>query len=339
MFIQASGSTLANRLSLSAGLRIEGADYNSEMANPLNNLSPRFSASLAISEKLSLNFNTGRYVQLPPYTAMGYTDNAGSLVNRDNGLKYITSDHIVAGVEVQPGENLQFTVEGFYKYYRDYPFSVKDSVPLASKSADYGIFGDEEVLSIADGRSYGVEVLGRVKNLDGLNLVFSYTLVRSEFKNLDGEYIPTSWDNKHLVNVTATKKLKNWDFGFKWRFVGGAPYTPYDLTESSLKEAWDIQGTGYLDYSRYNTARLKAFHQLDLRVDRSFYFDNWSLMLYMDVQNVYNFKADQPPLLLRDSDAAGNPLTDPSDPDRYLLKYVSGESGTVLPTIGIIVEF
>lgn len=340
VFGQGSKSILNNRLSLSAGFRFEGADYSPEMANPLNNFSPRISASYAFTEKLSFNFNTGRYVQLPPYTAMGYTDNMGNLVNRDNGLKFIKSDHIVAGLELLPTENLQFTVEGFYKYYRDYPFSVRDSVPLASKSADYGVFGDEEVRSVADGRSYGVEFLGRVKNLDGLNLVFSYTIVRSEFKDLEDSYIPTSWDNRHLINVTATKKLRNnWDAGFKWRFVGGAPYTPYDLEKSSLKEAWDLQGRGYLDYSRYNTERLKAFHQLDIRVDKSYYFDKWSLMLYVDIQNLYNFKADQPPIIIRDSDPAGNPLTDTVDPDRYVLKNITGASGTVLPTIGVIIEF
>lgn len=340
LFGQGSKSFLNNRLSLSAGIRFDGTSYSAEMANPLNNFSPRVSLSYSFTEKLSFNFNTGRYVQLPPYTAMGYSDSMGNLVNRDNGLKYIKSDHIVAGFELQPTENLQFTVEGFYKYYRDYPLSVRDSVPLASKSADYGIFGDEEVLSEADGRSYGVELLGRIKNLNGLNLVFSYTLVRSEFKDLEGKYIPTSWDNKHLFNLTATRKLNNnWDIGFKWRFVGGAPYTPYDIEKSSLKVAWDLQGRGYFDYSMYNTERLKAFHQLDIRIDKSYYFDKWSLMLYVDVQNLYNFKADQPPILLRESDLQGNPETDPSDPDRYLLKYISGESGTVLPTLGIIIEF
>jgi hypothetical protein len=62
-------------------------------------------------------------------------------------------------------------------------------------------------------------------------------------------------------------------------------------------------------------------------------------MLYADVQNVYNHKADQPPILIRETDSEGNPLTDPLDPTRYVLKYIDGDSGTVLPTIGVIVEF
>ena len=62
-------------------------------------------------------------------------------------------------------------------------------------------------------------------------------------------------------------------------------------------------------------------------------------MLYADVQNIYNHKADQPPILVRESDSAGIPVTDPVDPVKYILKFFESESGTVLPTIGVIVEF
>jgi hypothetical protein len=142
------------------------------------------------------------------------------------------------------------------------------------------------------------------------------------------------------MSLTATKKLpRNWDIGLKWRFVGGAPYTPYDYDKSSWKVAWDLQGQGYLDYSQFNTLRLNSFHQLDLRVDKQYYFTNWSLMLYADVQNVYNFKADQPPLLIQETDSNGVPVTDPDNPLKYKLKYLDNEAGTVLPTIGVIIEF
>ncbi|MCK7540185.1 MAG: hypothetical protein MZV63_59445 [Marinilabiliales bacterium] len=103
--------------------------------------------------------------------------------------------------------------------------------------------------------------------------------------------------------------------------MGGAPYTPYDYEKSSLIEAWDANGQGYLDYTKFNTLRLKGFNQLDIRIDKQFYFDRWSLMLYVDVQNVLNYKAEQPDILLQQTDSAGIPLIDPEDPSRYLLKY------------------
>lgn len=340
LFGQLSKTYLNEKLSLSFGLRTDMSTFSSSMSNPINQLSPRFSASYRLTNELNLNFSTGRYYQLPPYTAMGYSDFKGNFINRQNNLKYITADHVVAGLELIPSENIQFTVEGFYKNYFRYPFSVRDSVPISSKSADYGIFGNEELLSVSRGRAYGFEILGRFKEFRKINMVFSYTYVRSEFRGLNSKMIPSSWDNKHLFNLTATRRFnRNWDIGLKWRFVGGAPYTPYDLEKSSLKSAWDLQGRGYADYSKFNTLRLKAFHQLDIRIDKQYFFTGWSLMMYADVQNVYNHKADQPPLLIRVSDEAGKPVTDPSNPLKYSLKYLDSQSGTVLPTIGIIIEF
>jgi outer membrane receptor protein involved in Fe transport len=337
---QVSRAFFKEKLSLSFGLRSDFNSYSKVMSDPLRQISPRFSVSYTITDNVSLNFNAGRYFQLPPFTSLGYSNGSGVFINKEHNLRYIRADHLVAGFEVVPTENIQITLEGFYKKYSGYPFSVADQVPLSSKSANYGIFGDEELLSISDGRAYGIELLGRLKEFKKINLVLSYTYVRSEFRNPGSVWIPSAWDNRHLLNLTATNKFnRNWAIGFKWRFVGGAPYTPYDIEKSSYKVAWDLQGQGYLDYSKFNSERLKAFHQLDLRVDKEYFFKGWSLMLYADVQNVYNHKADQPEILIRESDSDGNPVTNPLDPLRYSLKYIKGETGTVLPTIGIIVEF
>jgi hypothetical protein len=340
LFSQISRGFYDERLNLSFGLRSDFNNYSDAMSNPLKQISPRFSASYSITPSVSLNFNTGRYYQLPPFTALGYRNNDGDFANRENGIKYISADHIVAGVAFSPTENSQFTLEGFFKDYAGYPFSVREGVPLSGKSAIYGIFGDEELLPVADGRAYGVELMGRLREVWNTNMVFAYTFVRSEFKGPGQDYIPTAWDNRHLFSMTATTKLKrNWDAGVKWRFVGGAPYTPFNESFSALREVWDITGQGVPDFANYNRSRLKAFHQLDIRIDKQYFFSNWSLMFYADVQNLYNHQADQPAILLRESTPDGDPVIDPADPSRYILKTISGTSGTVLPTIGIIVEF
>lgn len=342
LFGQISRSYLNNRLALSLGLRTDANDYSKSMKNPINQLSPRFSASYAIAPKFSFNFNTGRYYQLPPYTSLGFKNNLGEYVNKINNLEYIQTDHIVAGLEYLPKNDVKLTVEGFYKHYNQYPYSVKDSISLASKGADFGVYGDEEVLSLAKGRAYGVELFGRHTDLWGFNVILSYTFVRSESKKLNiNQYIPTTWDNKHLLNITAIKGFKkNWTFGFKWRFVGGAPYTPYDLETSSLVSAWDTRGRPYLDYSQYNSLRLSSFHQLDVRIDKEFFFDKWSLNFYLDIQNFYNFKAEEAPTYINE-DENGNVQTfiDNNGNLRYKLTEIGNASGTVLPTIGVIVEF
>ncbi|PLX16398.1 MAG: TonB-dependent receptor [Salinivirgaceae bacterium] len=343
-FGQLSRGFFGKRLNLSVGLRMDGNTFDSDMSNPLRQFSPRFSGSYGLNEKWFVNFNTGRFYQKPSYTTLGYRDSDGVLVNKNNGLKYFYADHYVAGLEYRPNEESRITVEGFYKNYGDYPFSVADGVAISGKSADFGVFGDEEVTSTGEGRAYGLEFLVRHNDLWGFNLISSLTLVRSEFKGLDGKYDPSAWDNKILYNITATRKVaKNWDVGLKWRYVGGAPYTPYDLQTSSLVQAWDRRGQPYLDYNQFNTQRLSAFHQLDVRVDRQFYFDKWSLMLYLDIQNLYNFKAEEQDNYINE-DADGNvvvenPTAAPED-QRYVLTRIPNDgTGTVLPTIGIMIEF
>jgi hypothetical protein len=339
-FGQVSRELMKQKLQLSLGIRGDGNSYSSAMVNPFENLSPRISASYQLSGRTSFNFNAGRYLQSPAYTTLGYRNDAGVLVNKENGVRMIGANHLVAGIDFRPNTTTQMSVEGFYKGYDHYPFSVRDSVSLASKGADFGVFGNEEVTSSGKGRAYGVELLSRYKNFLGFKGVLTYTYVRSEFTDIQGDYVPSAWDNRHLFTVTATRSFaKNWDFGFKWRYIGGSPYTPWDLKKSSIKSAWDAQGRGYQDYSRFNKERLGAFQQLDLRIDKAYYYKKWSLMLYMDIQNAYNFKADLPPSLILQTDANGTPLTDPTDSSRYLLKTIASSSGTVLPTIGIMIEF
>jgi hypothetical protein len=341
LFGQASREFMDGLLVLSLGARADANSYSDEMSNMLRQISPRFSASYSLTPKLFLNFNTGRFYQQPAYTTMGYRDQNGVLVNKANGLRYISSDQLVLGFEILPEENSKITLEGFYKYYRNYPVSIRDSIALASKGADYGTFGDEEVKSLADGRAYGLEFLYRSRDLFGNNLVLSYTLVRSEFQDMKNNWIVSAWDNRHIFNLTLTRDFKKgWNLGAKWRYVGGAPTTPWDLDKSSLQSAWDASGRAYLDYSRFNQERLDGFHQLDIRIDKEFFFRNWSLITYLDIQNLYNFKAEETDRIVRTEDANGNYLPASGNPPKYPLTVIPSEgSGTVLPTIGIIIQF
>ncbi|MDX9847567.1 MAG: TonB-dependent receptor [Tenuifilaceae bacterium] len=345
IFGQYSRNFLNEQLNLSVGFRADANSYSSSMSNALNQISPRLSGSYRVSDDVSANFNIGRFYQQPPYTMLGYRLPDGTLVNKSNNLKYIQADHLVGGFEWIPNNNSRVSLEGFYKLYNNYPFSVADNISLASKGADFGTFGDEEVVSTAKGRAYGLEVLYRSRDLIGFNTILAYTLVWSDSENsnpsIPGDWVPTAWDNRHIFTLTATRSFKkDWDFGFKWRFVGGAPYTPWDLDKSSIIEAYNTQGRGFLDYNQYNQFRLEPFHQLDVRVDKMFYLKKWTLNLYVDIQNLYGFKSKQPDNIIVKVDESGQRIINPNDPTRYELENISGiGEGTLLPSIGIILEF
>ncbi len=340
IFGQISKEYFNKRLTLSFGIRADGNDYSENFTQLFNNLSPRLSSSVGLTEKWYVNMSAGRFIQLPAYTTLGFRSNANVLVNKNNGLDFIKADHAVFGFEYRKSENTRYTIEGFYKYYTDYPVSVNDSISLANKGGDFGVAGNEEVTSTGSGRTYGLEFFIQERFFGKYDFIASYTLVKSEFKNHVDDYIPSAWDNGHILNITLAREFENeWYVGLRWRFVGGTPYTPYDLYRSSIIEAYTAQPKGYLDYTRFNTLRLDPFHQLDIRVDKQFYFDKWSLTLYTDIQNAYNYQTDEQPFIVVMTDENGEKARVEGDNSRYQLREVAGKAGTILPTIGIIVEF
>lgn len=339
-FVQASKSFFEEKLDVSAGLRTDVSTYSKSLANPLNQLSPMLSVSYRINSQWSLSGNVARFHQLPAYTVLGFRDQAGNLVNKDNDLKYIRADHFVAGASFLSEFKAKFSLEGFWKNYSNYPFSITDSISLANVGSDFGIVGNEAVSSTSEGRAYGLEFLYQQKLVKGFYGILAYTLVNSEFLTKDGTYAPSSWDSKHIVSLTAGKRFKKgWEVGFRWLFSGGAPYTPIDVATSSIKQVWDVNGQGVLDYNQLNQARGTDYHQLNIRVDKRFDLKKMSLQFYLDIQNAYAYQTSLAPILLLVKDENGNPLTDPTDPTRYQTKLVENTSGILQPSIGIIFEF
>ena len=338
-FISLSQTFFNNRLKISAGTRVDANNYNSVMQNPLDQFSPRAALSLQIMPRITFNTSLGSYYQLPAYTTMGYRDENDVLINKTNGLKYIRANHLVAGFEWLPNGYTKISIEGFKKNYSNYPVSVSDGISLASKGADYGVLGDEEVLPQSKGNAYGTELLIQQKAPNGLSYILAYTLVKSEFTNMDGQMLPSSWDSGQLLTLTLNKAFKNnWDAGVKWRYIGALPYTPIDYETSQNIEAWDARNREYLDYTKFNSLRYDPFHQLDIRIDKSYYFKKFALEVYLDVQNAYNFQSTNAPKLIQETDENGSPLLS-DDGTEYILKELTTSSGTVLPSIGIILEF
>lgn len=341
LFGQISKKAFDNKIIASFGLRTDQNSYSKQMSNPLKQLSPRFSLAYALGEKSSLNFNIGQYFQLPAYTVMGYRNNNNDLINKENEITYINNKHLVFGIETNPGNFSKLTVEGFYKKYDNYPFLLKDSISLANLGGDFGVIGNEAVSSTSEGRSYGVEFLAQKKLNKSFYGIMAYTWVRSEFKDKKNTFIPSAWDNQHIISLTGGFKFKkDWELGMKFRFSGGSPYTPYDTLNSSYSYVWDVNSFGVFDYNQLNGVRLKSNHGIDIRIDKKWYWKKVTLNVYLDIQNLYNFQAETPPSLIavRNTDGSYQTIAG-SNPERYNLRYIDNTAGTVLPSIGLQFEF
>jgi len=338
-FAQYSRKLFAERLSLSLGLRSDVADYNSSTRNPLESLSPNIGLSLALTPDINLNASAGRAAQLPPYTALAFTDAGGALLNQST-LKHIIRDQYVLGIDWVSAINSRLSIEGFFKDYRHYPFLLQDSISLANLGAEFGVVGDAAMDASSRGRAYGLEIALRQKLYRNVFGIVSYTLSYSEFTAADpSEYLPSSWDRRHIINVAGGIKLaKNWDLGSRISSATGYPYTPFNVAASVESTQWDLTGEGVLDYTQLNSLRTATAFQWDLRVDKRWYFEKWGINLYVDIRNVLSTTTTLQPDLSVVRDATGQPQPDPLQPDRYQPQDIANEDGFVQPSIGLIID-
>jgi outer membrane receptor for ferrienterochelin and colicin len=334
---------LKDKLSLSLGMRADGNTFMTNGNDISIQISPRFSASYKLTNQLSLNASVGSYYKIPTYTILGYTDSAGNYVNKNTS--YIRCDHYVAGLEYLPKwQGSRITLEGFYKAYHNYPISLIDGISLANEGGDFNVLGDEPVTSTGLGRSYGAEIQLQQKLTKNFFVILSYTHYKSEFTNLNGNYYPASWDNGDLLSFIGGYKFKhNIELGIKFRYQGGAPYSPFNMAASQAN--YTTLGTGVLDYTKFNTMRLAPFNSMDIRIDKKWNFHKWSLDVYYDMTNAYaasqpaeptfTFKrtADNKAFLTTD----GKPLR--SDGSNGVPYIINNSSAIVIPTVGLIVEF
>ncbi|MEG1586410.1 MAG: TonB-dependent receptor [Bacteroidales bacterium] len=326
------------KLDLSAGLRIDGNSYSNAMSNPFKQFAPRASLSYNLAGPFYLNANAGRYFQLPLYTAMGYKDAKGTLVNKAT-LRYFRSDQVAGGLEFRPSDALKVNGDFFYKWFAHGASSLQDSIPVSSQGNDFGVIGNEAVISDSKGKAYGFELSAKWILMQKISLLTSYTFVRSlVFDKRKSEYVSATWDNRNLFTGTLLySPARSWDVGIKFRYMGGMPYTPVDTEKSALVESWNTLNESVKDYSEFNSLRLKAFTQFDIRVEKTFFWKKFMLDLYLDIQNLLNHKSDSPAKYIS-TGVIENPDA-PLKEQRYRMKWLQNEGGTILPTVGVIFEF
>ena len=331
-------TSIDERFTASLGLRADANNYSAAMKDLSDQLSPRLSLSYQLTEHWSLSGNAGLYYQLPPYTALGFKNNNGLYANK-YALRYMQVSQGSIGLNWRKGDTFEVSVEGFYKDYDKIPLSIADGIPLTCKGNDYGVIGNELLTSTAQGRSYGAELLLKWLIAKKLNLASSFTLFKSEYRtDKESEYIASAWDNRFIFNLRGTYNLpRHWSVGMKVSCIGGAPYTPYNADKSSLVTAWNAQGKPYYDYTRYNEERLPAFTQVDIRIDKTFYLKRCMLGFYIDLQNIAGSKLKQADVLMS-TGVIKNPDA-PIAEQRYVMKSLKQESGTLLPTLGITFEY
>ena len=276
-------------------------------------LSPRLAAVVRVDSRTNFSVAVGRYHQAPSYVWLS--------TNRANrSLDHLRADQTVVGLQREFGGGYRFRVEGYLKQYSRYPASTqRPYLILLNAGAGFGgldagfsSFGTDDLASVGEGTARGVDLLLE-KRL--LNTPFygraGITVGQARFTALDGVERPSAYEQRFIANLGGGYRPgARWEFAFKFRIGEGRPATPF------LPD-------GMQDPGAFNSIRLPAFHSLDLRVDRRWSFRSWSLVAYVDVQNVYNRK---------------NFTETRWDPRAMMTEEVGGSIG-VLPTIGLSADF
>jgi len=196
--------------------------------------------------------------------------------------------HLGLGREQEVTRQLEASLEGFYK---SLDRIVVEEPSAASNAPVY--------TNNARGTAFGAELLIKYKPDDRFFGWLSYTLSRAvRQNNVDAEEVQVPWDQTHILSVLGSVRLGHgWEFGARFRLVSGNLVDPNvcNFAEQSCDparvNALFHGATGAYTPVRFgddNSERLPLFHQLDLRVDRSWQFTHWKLSMYLDVKNAYN---------------------------------------------------
>lgn len=246
-------------------------------------LSPRLSAVYMINPVSSIVFSAGRYYQSPSYVWL--------VGGSETKLKPFRADQIVLGYEHTPLEDVKVQIEGFYKWYSDYPARLyRPQAVLAPSGFDdltYDIpYGLEPLESTGKGYSRGVELFIQKKFTNSFPVYGLMTMTLSEvrFKSIDGVERTGSFDQRFIMNLAlGWRPSELWELSCKFRLSTGLPTTPFT-------------SEGKLDFGRYNEGeRLPTYHSLDVRADKRWNFDDFALVTYIDIQNIYGNKYKSAP--------------------------------------------
>lgn len=185
------------------------------------------------------------------------------------GLRSKRSVHYDVGADQQLTRELKLSLDGFYKSF--------DRLVVAGAG------------NSGEGRAFGVESLLRYQGSDRFFGWVAYTISRSERRDSGaGLWQSFQSDQTHILTALGSYALgRGWRVGGRFRLVSGNLYTPtaggaYNATVGTYLNA---------DSTATYSARLPLFHQLDLRVDKTWTFRDWSLTGYVDIQNIYNQRA------------------------------------------------
>ncbi|MCC6747013.1 MAG: TonB-dependent receptor [Deltaproteobacteria bacterium] len=260
---------LTDRLQIMPGLRFDTIYYfgNARLA-----LDPRLTARYSLWRRTTLKAAVGLYSQAPsPAVTNEVTGNPN--------LQLEHAAHYSLGVEQGITANLSVNATG---YYLDrYGQGIRSNQVRFENGQPKPLYYTNE----GGGSSFGLELMVKHELTRHFYGWLAYTLSRSLAKRrADGEAVRFAFDQTHILTLVGSVRFgSGWEAGLRFRLVSGRPETPV------LGGFFDADGGFYRQlFGVERSENRPLFHQLDLRIEKTWLFRLWRLSAYLDVQNVYN---------------------------------------------------
>jgi hypothetical protein len=241
-------------------------------------LTPRAGLRVRPRPNLDLGLSVGRYAQMPSLVVLG--SHAAN-----SGLLPIRADHAVASLAWFPRGDVKVTVEAFGKRYDRYPVARDfPAVSLANlgDQFDTGLFL-APMESGGAGRAHGIEAYVQKRMGRRVYGQASYSWSRTQHRARDGVWRFGAFDLRHAATVLGGLRLRpSLEASFRFTATSGRPFTPLLEAESAA------QNREVYDLGRLGEGRTPAYHRLDLRLDRRFAFSWGHLVVYAEVENVWD---------------------------------------------------
>ncbi|MEI8257556.1 MAG: TonB-dependent receptor, partial [Deltaproteobacteria bacterium] len=251
-------------------------------------LSPRFAARWEFVHGWTLKGGVGLFSQPPGFDQASPAANTlipGQTIGNQNLLP-MRAMHYALGLEhvFEPVRgaswlgNVTLSVEGFFK--------TLDNLVVSTSTFDlFNRPAPPPYTSTGIGRVYGVDVLLRHRPSTRFFGWIAYTLMRSERRDAPTQdWHAYDYDQTHILTVVGSYTIGwGWSAGLRFRYVTGSPTTPIisNIYNADSFQYFPIQGAT-------NSTRTADFHQLDLRIDKTFQFSWGRIGAYLEVLNVYN---------------------------------------------------
>ncbi len=252
------------------GLRLDSYVLASQ---PRFSADPRLVARWAIDDQWTAKGYVGLFNQPPQQERFDFR-----FGNPDLELEYAV--HTGLGGEYKPNRDWLIDAEAYWIPRRNQAIFTDDVVEREDGTL-------QPLRSINDGAgvTYGAELLIKRNVTDNQYGWLSYTLSWTQARfGADDDYDFTAFDQRHTLNLVYSYTTKGgWELGARFRLASGRPQTPI------VDATYDVDNNNYDAVTGgFRSERAKTFHQLDVRAEKTWLFNTWSMGVYLDVQNALN---------------------------------------------------